>query len=120
MLVRDASIGIDAVFYNPAGLTKLKDGWHISINNQSLFQTQTINSTFPYLNDGNYEGTISAPIFPGLYAAYKTGKWAFSVGFNPIGGGGGAEFTRGLPSMEIPVSAAAAGFAGYGVQGYIY
>jgi len=118
MLSRDASTDIDAVFYNPAGLTKLQDGWHFSINNQSLWQTRTINSTFPGLNDPDYEGKITAPFFPSVYAAYKTGNWAFSFGFNPVGGGGGATFARGLPSMEIPVSGAAMGFADYGVNGY--
>jgi long-subunit fatty acid transport protein len=104
MLARDASTNIDAVFFNPAGLMKLNDGFHISINNQSLWQTQTITNTYPYLNDGNYEGKISAPLFPGVYAAWKKGRIAVSFGFNPVGGGGGAEFTKGLPSMEIGVS----------------
>ncbi|MCD6091722.1 MAG: aromatic hydrocarbon degradation protein, partial [Bacteroidales bacterium] len=56
MLVRDASTGIDAVFYNPAGLSKLSDGFHFSINNQILAQTQNVISTFPYLNSQEYEG----------------------------------------------------------------
>lgn len=102
MLVRDASTGIDAVFYNPAGLSKLSDGFHFSISNQSLFQTQDINSTFPYLNGNDYVGTVKAPIFPSVYGVFKKGKMAFSFGFNPVGGGGGATFDNGLPSMEIP------------------
>ena len=118
MLARDASIDIDAVFYNPAGLTKLKDGFHISINNQSLFQTQTITNGFPYLNNPEYIGDVRAPLFPSIYMAYKTGRWAFSLGFNPVGGGGGATFDKGLPSIEVPIAGAAAGFAPYGVTGY--
>ena len=102
MLVRDASTGIDAVFYNPAGLSKLSDGFHFSISNQSLFQTQDINSTFPYLNGNDYVGTVKAPIFPSVYGVFKKGKMAVSFGFNPVGGGGGATFDNGLPSMEIP------------------
>lgn len=102
MLVRDASTQIDAVFYNPAGLVKLNDGFHFSISNQFLFQKQTITSTYPYLNNGEYVGNISAPIFPGVYGAWKKGRVAVSVGFNPIGGGGGASFDNGLPSMETP------------------
>ena len=42
--------------------------------------------------------------FPGIYAVYKTGNWAFSAGFNPIGGGGSAQYSRGLPSFEMPIS----------------
>ncbi|MGC9374003.1 MAG: hypothetical protein ACP5DQ_03050 [Bacteroidales bacterium] len=36
MFARDASTGIDAVFFNPAGLTKLSDGFHLSLNNQYI------------------------------------------------------------------------------------
>ncbi|MCB2206878.1 MAG: hypothetical protein KQH67_01170 [Bacteroidetes bacterium] len=118
MLVRDASIDIDAVFFNPAGLTKLKDGFHISLSNQSIFQKQTITSGYPYLNDPEYVGNITAPLFPSVYMAYKTGRWAFSLGFNPYGGGGGASFDRGLPMIEKPIAGAAAQFAPYGVTGY--
>ena len=50
--------------------------------------------------------------------AWKKGKLAVSFGFNPIGGGGGATFERGLPSMEIPIAGAAAQFASMGVTGY--
>ena len=85
LLVRDASTGIDAVFYNPAGLMKLNDGFHFSINNQSLWQTQTITDTYKYLNNGEYEGKVTAPFFPGIYGAWKKGRIAVSIGFNPIG-----------------------------------
>jgi len=118
MLARDASTEIDAVFFNPAGLTKLGDGFHISISNQSIFQTQTITSSFPYLNNGTYEGTISAPVFPSVYLAYKTGRWAFSLGFMPIGGGGGATFERGVPMMEVPIASLVPAFSSLGVTGY--
>ena len=43
---RDASTEIDAVYTNPAGVVFLSDGFHISLNNQSAFQTRTITSTF--------------------------------------------------------------------------
>ena len=106
MQCRDATVGIDAVYYNPAGLTKLSDGFHLSLNNQSITQTQTIISNYALLNGTpkTYQGDVSAPLFPGVYAAYKTGKMAFSFGFNPIGGGGGAEYKTGLPSFETSIS----------------
>ncbi len=118
MLVRDATTEIDGVFFNPAGLVKLEKGFHISISNQSIFQTQTITSSFPYLNNGEYVGDISAPLFPSVYLAYKTGRWAFSVGVNVVGGGGGAEFTKGVPLMEIPVASLVPSFTDMGVTGY--
>jgi long-chain fatty acid transport protein len=101
---RNASLENDAVYYNPAGLMKLDNGFHFSLNNQTIFQTRTVESTYPYLNSGTYEGTVTAPFFPSIYAAYKIDKFAFSVGFMPIGGGGGATYEDGLPSFEMSQS----------------
>ena len=119
MLSRGATLDIDAVYYNPAGLTKLKDGFHISVSSQSIFQTQTINSTFPHLlYGGEFEGKIAAPVFPSAYFAYKTGKWAFSAAFIAIGGGGGAKFDKGVPMMHIPIASLVTAFQDFGVTGY--
>jgi len=118
MLARDASVDIDAVFFNPAGLVKLQDGFHISINSQTLGQKKTIISSFPFLNDPTYEGDVFAPVFPSIYMAWKKGRIAISLGFNPIGGGGSAAFERGLPSMEMGISALAKSFEPMGVTGY--
>ncbi len=114
MLARDASLGIDAVYYNPAGLTRLSDGFHLSLNNQSIWQTRKIDNDFALLNNGYYQGDVTAPLFPSVYAVYKTGRFAFSGGFMPVGGGGGAEYDRGLPSFEtdfamVPVMLSAQG-----------
>ena len=102
---RAASLELDAVYYNPAGLAVLKDGWHFSLNNQSIWQTKTVENDFPFLNNGTYDGKVKAPVFPGIYGAYKMGKLAFSFGFNPVAGGGSAEFATGLPSFEWNFSA---------------
>ncbi len=107
---RNASTGIDAVYYNPAGLTKLGDGLFCSFNNQTIGQTKTVLSSYPYLtgvtvgNPKEYIGKVSAPIYPGVYVAYNTGKLSFSAGFNPIGGGGGAKYATGLPSFEMGIA----------------
>ena len=99
---RYATTDIDAVYFNPAGLSKLNEGFHFSINNQSIWQTQTFTNDFPYLRYGpEYVGDVKAPIFPSVYAAFQTGKFTISLGFNPIGGGGGATFDNGLPSFEL-------------------
>ena len=106
MLARNATLGIDAVYYNPAGLTKLGNGFHLSLNNQSIFQTKDVINDYKYLNGTptTYTGIVEAPVFPGVYAAYKMDKLAFSFGFNPVGGGGGAQYDTGLPSFEMPIS----------------
>lgn len=118
MMSRNASLEIDGVFYNPAGLTKLENGWHFALNSQTIFQDKTIESDFSLLNDGNYKGTTKVPVFPSAYAVYTKNKWAFSLGFGPTSGGGAAEFTRGLPAFEIPISQTKTLLSGLGVTGY--
>lgn len=104
MMSRNASLGIDGVYYNPAGLVKLENGWHFSVNSQTIFQNKIIDSQFPWLNDGHYEGTVQVPVFPTGFAVYKKDKLALSFGFGPNAGGGSATFDRGLPSFEIPIT----------------
>lgn len=113
MLARDASTQIDAVYSNPAGVAFMEDGFHLSFNGQSAFQTRTITSTFaPFAantaNLGNaekvFKGEASAPFIPSLFAVYKKGKWAFSGNFAITGGGGKATFDKGLGSFESIVS----------------
>lgn len=107
---RDASIQIDAVYSNPAGLAFLKDGFHISFNGQSAFQTRTIISDFGLFEytgskTKEYEGKASAPFIPSLQAAYKKGNWTFSGSFAVTGGGGKATFDKGLASFDSKVMA---------------
>ncbi|NOZ45233.1 MAG: hypothetical protein GXO79_00470 [Chlorobi bacterium] len=118
MMVRDAVIGIDGVYYNPAGLTKMGEGIFFSVNNQSLVQNRTITSNYSYLNSKEYTGVVNAPLFPSIYAAYNTGNFSFSFGFNAIGGGGGATFDKGLPSFEYGPSELVPGLASFSALGH--
>ncbi|HPV16552.1 MAG TPA: hypothetical protein PKY14_04220 [Bacteroidales bacterium] len=117
---RNASIKTDAVYYNPAGLMMMNNGFHLSLSNQTVFQKRTIESSYPYLNSGIYYGSVTAPLFPSVYAAYKLDRIAFSAGFMPIGGGGGASYADGLPSLEMSQSDLVPSLAAtpYGVTGY--
>lgn len=103
-LCRDASTEADAVYFNPAGLTAMPNGFFISLSNQSIFQTRKVTNDYQFLNTSEYDGTAEAPLFPGVYAGYKTGNFVFSLGFNPVGGGGSAEYSKGLPSFYLPIS----------------
>jgi long-subunit fatty acid transport protein len=119
---RNASTGIDAVYYNPAGLTKLGNGFFASVNNQTIGQTKTVGSDFAFLNGKprDYVGKVSAPVYPGVYAAYNTGNFSFSFGFNPIGGGGGAKYDAGLPSFEMPIAAIPTGLSAQNIPTNAY
>ena len=107
---RGASFEIDAVYTNPAGLAKLNNGLHFSLNNQSAFQTRTITSTFaPFAGFGGnetkvFEGKASALAIPSLMFAYKQNWGAISGYVGVIGGGGKLTFDNGLPSFEAPIS----------------
>ena len=125
MMSRNASTNIDAVYFNPAGLTTLENGWHFAINSQTILQTKPVTSSFPLLNDKFYDGTVNVPVFPSGFAVYKMDQWAFSFGVGPNAGGGSAVYERGLPTFEIPVSLLVPGLAGlrqinpaYNVTGY--
>ncbi len=111
MLSRNPSIDIDAVYYNPAGLVKLQDGFHLAIHNQTIGQEKTIVNEFPFLRNqfadegyDTYVGKVNVPVFPNLYAVYKKGALAVSFGFGPNAGGGSADYARGLPSFETNIS----------------
>jgi long-chain fatty acid transport protein len=127
---RNASTGIDAAYFNPAGLMKLENGFHVSLSNQSIFQTREITNSYSGpgggfgLNEHLYKGTVSALTFPTVFAVCKMDKLAFSLGFGPIGGGGGALYEKGLPSFEmspsdlVPSLAASKGATAYRLDAY--
>lgn len=107
MIARGASIDIDGVYSNPAGLAFLpQNGLQVALTIQSAYQTRDIAATSPlWTMDGqtsvrNYEGKASAPVIPSVHAVYKNGDWAFSGSFAIVGGGGKASFNTGLPMFD--------------------
>lgn len=119
MVARGASIDVDGVYSNPAGLSFLEeDGFHLSLTGQSAYQTREINASYktykgmsspttPELMDVNeyYKGTASAPFIPSFQGLYKKGDWTISAGFAITGGGGKASFDNGLPMFNSLVKA---------------
>ena len=121
---RVGAIGIDGVYFNPAGVAFLDQGFHLSLNFQNVYQTRQITSAFsvpafantPYeypftLNGGDktdgskfYEGKASVPILPSFQVAYNKDKWSFQAGFGLTGGGGKVSFNEGLPSFERQIA----------------
>ena len=109
---RDAAIGLDGVYSNPAGVAFLPEGFHLGFNWQYAHQTRTITSTNPVFalgrkNQGQttkqFEGVADAPFIPSLQAAYNKGDWSMQFNFSVPGGGGSCEFADGLGSFESVV-----------------
>lgn len=105
-----AKTDIASAFSNPAGMALLsKDGFHISLNGMSAYQTRRIDATTGFWTlDGQettqtFEGKASAPFIPSIFAAYKKDNWAISGGFAVTGGGGKASFSNGLPMFNALV-----------------
>ena len=107
MMARGASIDIDGVYSNPAGLAFLDDGFYLSLNGQSAYQTRVIDATFQLFPNGarQYKGKASAPFIPSFQAAYKKGDWTISGSFAITGGGGKASFNEGLPMFDSKIMA---------------
>lgn len=108
MMSREASIGIDGVYYNPAGVVFLGDGHHLSINWQLAYQDRTIKNDYSlFTNNVNnpitpreFKGEAFAPVIPSFQYAYNNGRWSFQGNFALTGGGGKCTFDNGLGSFE--------------------
>jgi len=130
---RDAAIGLDGVYSNPAGVAFLPEGFHLGINWQYAHQTRTITCNNPVFalgrkNGGNttkiFEGVADAPCIPSIQAAYNKGNWSMQFNFSVPGGGGSCEFSDGLGSFESVVGNIAhqlqpLGATGYDMDGYM-
>ena len=117
MLSRDAAIGIDGVYSNPAGVAFLNDGFHLSLNWQLVFQSRIIQNEYPLFarnqNDNTttrtFRGTAFAPVLPSIQAAYNWKGFSFQAMFGITGGGGKCTFDNGLGSFEKIVAETAMG-----------
>lgn len=117
MMSREASIGIDGVYYNPAGVVFLGEGHHLSLNWQLAYQTRTIKNGYDlFKNNVNnpitpreFKGEAFAPVIPSLQYAYNKGRWSFQANLALTGGGGKCTFDNGLGSFEKIVGETAMG-----------
>jgi long-subunit fatty acid transport protein len=127
---RDAAIGLDGVYSNPAGVVFMPEGFHLAVNWQYAHQTRTVKSKNPLFkmglkNEGNdtktFEGVADAPFLPSVQAAYNKGNWSYQFNFSLPAGGGVCEFDKGLGSFESAVGMIGQmlGANGYNVDGYM-
>ena len=92
----------DAVVYNPAGITKLPNGFHINFSNQTLFRNPSHSydlgigqGTKTYSQDG------SDPFIPNLYMAFKKNNWAINAGVFIAGGGATMNYPTGSITTDL-------------------
>ena len=108
MMSREASIGIDGVYYNPAGVVFMDEGKHLAINWQLAYQTRSIENDYAlFTNNVNnpttprtFKGKAFAPVIPSFQYAYNKGNWSLQAAFALTGGGGKCTFDNGLGSFE--------------------
>ena len=109
---QEGTITLTSLYANPAGTAFLSNGWHLSINSQTAFQTRSIATTFaPFAMNRenpntthNFKGEAKAPVIPSLSFTYNHDKWSVSGHVGLIGGGGKCQFNEGLGSFEAAYS----------------
>ncbi len=111
----------DIAVYNPAGLVKLNDGFHINIGNQSLFRKPS--HTFDMgLGQGEQTYTQNGNdlFLPNLYISYKKDRFALFTGIFMAGGGATANYPEGSITTEMiglqVLTAAQGAYGAYGNQ----
>lgn len=97
-----ATDAVDIVVYNPAGLTKLADGFHLNISNQTL-NRQPQHSFDLGLGLGKevYTQDSMEYLLPAVYAAYKKDKWALFAGLHVPAGGAVADYPHGSITSSL-------------------
>lgn len=102
---RHASQEVDAVYFNPAGTTKMKNGLHFSINNQILNQITSLESSYVFIDekDKQYNGRVTGFIFPSIMMTYNINKVSFHGAFLMVGGSGGVRYSN-LPLSDRGIS----------------
>lgn len=129
---RDASIDIDGVYLNPAGVAFMNEGFHLGLNWQAAWQTREITTTNPLFALGvnnrdeqgkpvttkYFKGDAVAPFIPSIQAAYNKGKWSLQFNFAIHGGGGKCTFDNGLGSFESQIGGLAYKLNALGAKGY--
>ena len=119
MPAQNAAIGVQAAYFNPAGIGFLDNGWHFEAGWQMPTQRRYITSDYAPFAYGadhagssvvKYTGKTFVPFLPTLSAAYVHDKLFASFHFGAITGGGACNFDDGLGSFEAPIAALAGVF----------
>ncbi len=105
---RTPSEEIDAVWFNPAGTTELREGLHLSFSHHQLYahgyiENETVltdRENFDKLKDKYPMGGYVPYLFY-LYLAYRTDDWSYMFSIESPGGLGGGEMPEGTPTEMV-------------------
>ncbi|MBO5686848.1 MAG: hypothetical protein J6R84_01370 [Alistipes sp.] len=110
-VARGTSLQSDAVYFNPAGVVFMDNGFHIGINDQMAKQTRTTSSSLVMGNnlpggfsETEFQGSVFSPLVPSVHFAWKHNRIALMAGMGVNGGGGTIKYDNGLASFERIVS----------------
>ena len=101
MLNRNAATdAADIVFFNPAGITKLDDGFTIRVDAQYVIKdygnvVDPFDPIETYPGGGGEFDQDEPSIIPGIFAAYNGGSWAAFFGVANVAGGGKVDYADG-------------------------
>ncbi len=89
-----ATDATDIVNYNPGGVTRLSDGLHLNISNQTMTRKPTHSFNFGS-GEQEYEQDTVDWILPNFYAAYNWDRWSVFGGIYIPGGGAVVDYPNG-------------------------
>jgi len=96
-----ATDNADAVYYNMAGTTRMKDGIYVHGSNQMLFQEATVKTDEnQVVGDKTYKSDNPVWLCPNLYVLYKQNNWSAFTGLETIGATAIREWEDGLPTLD--------------------
>jgi long-subunit fatty acid transport protein len=94
---RNASIGMESAFYNPAGTVFGKQGFAIEFSVLPFTSKQSI---FDSGMDKKYESKSYSYFYPALNLSYVTDKFSIFSNIGITNGGGAGNYDDGLPQFE--------------------
>src|SRR6185436_13051486 len=111
-----ATDGADIFAYNPGGLARLKNGFHINIGNQSFMRRPSHEFDLGF-GETKYKQEANDLFVPNLYMGYNKNNWVLFGGFYIAGGGATADYPTGSISTDM-VSFGSLAATGGAYQGY--
>jgi len=98
MLSREAATdAIDIAYFNPAGTAFLPEGFHVQLNNQTVYLNY---EHFSSISGTNYVSENWVPFVPTAFLGYNGGQWAAFFSFTIPEGGGSLNFKDGAYLLD--------------------